>query len=138
MPRTYNLFISHVWSYADAYDRLIEMLDEKLNFDYRDYSVPKDDPIHNAPTSRELYEAIKRQMTSCHVILIMAGKYATYSTWINNEIKIANEEFENPKPILAIKPWGSQQISSVVQDAATAQAGWNTDSIVDGIRDISL
>lgn len=138
MPRTYNLFISHSWSYADAYDRLIEMLDEKIYFDYRDYSVPKDDPIHQAPNSRQLYEAIKRQIANCHVILIMAGKYATYSTWINNEIKIANEEFETPKPILAIKPWGSQQISSMVRDAATAQAGWNTDSIVNGIRDISL
>lgn len=138
MPSTYYLFISHSWSYGDAYDRLIEMLDTKQYFDYRDYSVPKDDPIHNAPNSRELYEAIKRQMSNCHVILMMAGKYATYSTWINNEIRIANEEFENPKPILTIKPWGAQQISSVVQEAAAAEAGWNTDSIVDKIGEISL
>ncbi len=137
MSSTYNLFISHSWSYGDAYDRLIEMLDANPYFNYRDYSVPKDDPIHNAPNSRELYEAIKRQISNCHVILIMAGKYATYSTWINNEIKIANAEFENPKPILAIRPWGAQQISSVVKEAATEEAGWNTDSIVDKIREIS-
>ena len=60
------------------------------------------------------------------------------SRWINNEIKIANEAFENPKPILAIKPWGAQQISTVVKEAATEEAAWNTDSIVDKIREISL
>lgn len=138
MPKTKNLFISHSWSYTDAYDKLSKMLDARPYFSWKNYSVPQDDPIHNAPNSRELYEAIKRQMSSCHVILIMAGKYATYSTWINNEIKIANEEFENPKPILAIKPWGAQQISSVVREAATAEVAWNTDSIVDKIREISL
>lgn len=46
---TYNLFISHSWAYGDAYDKLTDMLRAKPYFDYRDYSVPKDDPIHNAP-----------------------------------------------------------------------------------------
>ena len=44
----YNLFISHSWTYGDSYDRLIEMLDDAPNFYYKDYSVPKNDPIHNA------------------------------------------------------------------------------------------
>ena len=138
MPRTYNLFISHSWSYSDAYDRLVEMLDEHSYFEYNNYSVPKDDPIHDAPNSQALYDSIKNQMSSCHVIIIMAGKYATFSTWINKEIRIAKNEFGTSKPILAIKPWASQQTSSVVKENADREVGWNSRSIVEAIRDISI
>ena len=131
MSKVYNLFISHSWSYGDAYDKLIKMLRAKPYFQFRDYSVPRDDPIHNAPTSPELYEAIQRQMRPCHVVLIMAGKYATYSTWIKREIKIAKEY---GKPILAIAPWGAQQVSSIVKESADEIVRWNTNSIVDAIR----
>jgi len=87
--KTYNIFLSHSWSYSDAYEKLIRLLKQAPYFYFKDYSVPKDDPIHNAPNSQELYEAIKTKMAPCHVILVMAGVYATYSTWIKREIKIA-------------------------------------------------
>ena len=76
--KTYNFFISYTWSYSDAYEKLIDLLPKKPYFSFRDYSVPRDDPIHNAPNSQALYDAIKRQMTPCHVVLVMAGVYATY------------------------------------------------------------
>jgi hypothetical protein len=138
MAKTYNLFISHSWSYGDAYEKLVNMLKARSHFFYKDYSVPKDDPIHNAPNSPALYQAIKKQMSPCHIILVMAGKYSTYSTWIKKEIQIARTEFSSPKPILAVTPWGAQQISSVVNDAADKVIGWNTESIVGGIREIAL
>lgn len=136
--KTYNLFISHSWSYSDAYENLIALLEKRLYFSFRDYSVPRDDPIHNAPNSRELYESIKRQMTQCHVVLILAGVYATYSTWIKKEIHIAKNEFQYPKPIVAIKPWAQTNTSQVVADNADEIVGWNTDSIADAIRRHSL
>ena len=55
----YNLFISHSWAYSDQYDRLVSLLNAAPNFDYRNYSVPKDDPIHNAPYQYQLKEAIR-------------------------------------------------------------------------------
>ena len=82
----------------------------------KNYSVPKDDPVHDAPTAPALYTAIKNQMVFCDVVLIMAGKYATYSDWI--------------------QPWGSQQISTVVSNAADRLVGWNTNSIVSAIREL--
>ena len=129
-----NLVISHSWTYGDAYDRLVEMLNEAPNFVYRDYSVPKNDPVHNAPNEDKLYEAIKAQMRFCDVILIMAGKYSTYSKWIQKEIRIAKGDFA--KPIVAICPWGTEQISSVVRDAADRIVRWNTSSIVAAIREL--
>src|SRR5437667_4715746 len=111
-----SLFISHSWSYGDAYDRLVDLLDAAPNFQYRNYSVPKDDPVHNAPDAEALHKAIKNQMVFCDVVLIMAGKYATYSKWIQREIQIAKREFS--KPIVAIRPWANEQVSSVVSEAA--------------------
>lgn len=129
-----NLFISHSWSYGDAYDKLSSMLKSAPNFIYRDYSVPRNDPIHNAPNEVALREAIKNQMRFCDVILIMAGKYATYSKWIQKEIDIAKSDFN--KPIVAICPWANEQISSVVRDSADRLVGWNTNSIVTAIREL--
>ena len=132
MAKTYNLSISHSWSYGDTYERLIALLNAAPYFSFKDFSVPKDDPVHNAPNSTALYEALKRQIAPCHVVLIMAGKYATYSNWINKEIKIAKSDFS--KPIVAVKPWGTEQVSSTVREAADVEAAWNTESIVEAIR----
>jgi hypothetical protein len=129
-----NLFISHSWTYGDAYEKLTGMLRSAPNFTYRDYSVPKNDPIHNAPNEAALREAIKNQMRYCDVILIMAGKYATYSKWIQKEIAIAKQDFS--KPVIAICPWANEQVSTVVRDAADRLVGWNTSSIVSAIREL--
>ena len=127
-----NLFISHSWSYGDAYEKLVALLNDAPNFQYRNYSVPKDDPIHNVPNATALYKAIKGQIVFCNVVLIMAGKYATYSKWIEYEIQIAKGDFN--KPIVGIRPWANEQVSSVVSDAADELVGWNTSSIVSAIR----
>ena len=117
-----------------TYDKLSAMLRAAPRFEYKDYSVPKDDPIHNADNATQLRNAIQAQMKSASVVLIMAGKYATYSKWINEEIALAQNGFTYKKPIVAITPWGAQQISSTVRDAADEIAGWNTSSIVAAIR----
>lgn len=134
MAKTYNLFISHSWSYSDAFENLIALLRKRPYFSFRDYSVPKNDPIHNAPNSQALYEAIKRQMTPCHVVLVMAGVYATYSTWIRKEVRIAKTEFQTPKPVIAIKPWAQTNISQFVKENADEIVTWNTESIIAAIR----
>lgn len=127
----YNLFISHSWSYSDAYEGLIALLDAKPYFIYRNYSVPKNDPIHNASTNYQLKEAIRKQMQPASCVLILAGVYATYSKWINIEIELAKSM---GKKIIAIQPWGAERTSSVVTNAADVIVGWNTDSIVKAIR----
>ena len=132
--RTFNLFISHSWSYSNAYNNLINLLDARPYFSYRNYSVPVDDPIHNASSDAQLRNAIRNQISPSSVVIILAGVYSTYSKWINIEIDLAQSGFAYPKPILAIRPWGSERISSVVRDAADEIVGWNTESVVDAIR----
>lgn len=128
---TYNLFISHSWTYGDAYDRLVDMLNAKPYFSYKNYSVPKYDPIHNVSNDYQLKEAIRRQMQPASRILILAGVYSTYSKWINIEIELAQSM---GKKIIAIEPWGAERTSSKVKNAAHSIVRWNTDSIINAIR----
>ena len=128
---TYNLFISHSWNYNYYYERLIVMLDNVSGFTYRDYSVPKDDPIHNANNDKQLRAAIRNQMQHASCVIILAGVYSTYSKWINIEIELAKEL---NKTIIAVEPWGAQRTSAVVKNAADVTCGWNTNSILKAIK----
>lgn len=128
---TYNLFISHSWTYSGAYDRLVEMLNDAPGFSYKNYSVPKDDPIHNANYDYQLRAAIRNQMQHASCILILAGVYSTYSKWINIEIQLAQEM---GKRIIAVELWGAKKSSLLVKNAADKIVGWNTSSIVKAIK----
>ena len=134
MVKPRYLFISHSWRYGDAYDRLCNLLDEASYFSYLNYSVPQNDPIHNAPNQQALRNAIMQQMQSTQIVVVIAGVYATYSKWINIELNLAKRHFS--KPVLGIKPWAQANISSVVRRDADLIVNWNTDSIVGGIRQL--
>lgn len=134
--KEYNLFISHSWKYSNSYDVLCKKLDKRSYFEWNDFSVPEDDPIEldeNDPDYEEKLElAIRKQMKPCSAVLILAGVYASYSKWINKEIKIAKEL---NKPIIAIEEWGSEKTSQVVKSNANRIVKWNTESIVEAIRE---
>jgi hypothetical protein len=127
----YNLFISHSWTYSDAYKKLVSLLDSNTSFNYRNYSVPKDDPVHNANSQTQLRAAIRNQMRHASYVLILAGVYSTYSKWINIEIELANEM---GKKIIAIEPWGAERTSTVVKKNADRIVRWNSSSIISAIR----
>ena len=135
--KTYHLFISHSWSYSDTYERLVNLLRQKSYFRFSDYSVPRNDPIHNVGTDAELRAAIKEKMASCSVVLILAGVYATYSKSINMEIDLAEQGFITAKPIIAIEPWGAERTSATVKQAANRIVKWNSDSIVSAIGELA-
>ena len=62
------------------------------SFKYKNYSIPKDNPVHTDGTDEELYDAIIEQISHASVVIVLTGVYATYSRWINDEIYIANAE----------------------------------------------
>ena len=43
--KMYDLFLSHAWRYNDDYYKLEKMLKEASLFKWRNYSVPKHDPL---------------------------------------------------------------------------------------------
>lgn len=133
----YNLFISHSWTYSDSYNSLIKLLDNDPFFQYKNYSVPKDNPIHDAKNDVELYNAIKNQMQYASVVLVLAGVYSSYSRWIDKEIYIAKHEFMFPKNIIAIEPWGAERTSLNVKMNSDRIVRWNTSSIVNAIKELA-
>ena len=134
----YNLFISHSWSYGSQYNHLIDLLDSDPYFHYRNYSVPKDDPIHNANNDKQLREAIKNQMAHASCVLVLAGVYSTYSRWINIEMDLAKKGFYCPKPIIAVEPWGAERTSAIVKDNADRIVKWQASSIIKAIRELAI
>ena len=134
-----HVFISHSWAYSDHYDTLSSWIfGEKwrvgqASLNLRDFSVPKNDPIHNAPTVAQLRDAIYEKIARSHVVVIPTGMYATHSKWIQKEIDGAKEK---GKPVLAVNPWGQQRTSSVVSEAAKITVGWNKKSVIDGIWEL--
>lgn len=133
----YNLFISHSWNYSNAYEGLTKLLDNASYFCYKNYSVPKDDPltIRSRFYESELKNKIKNQMRLCNVVLILAGVYSSYSESIDMEINVAKEL---RKPIIAVAPWASEKTSLKVKQNADKIVGRNTNSIISAIRDLSI
>lgn len=135
--KTYNLFISHSWTYRNEYNNLVSLLSNKNDFSYKNYSIPEHDPIHTNGTNKQLRSAISDKIRDCHAVLVLAGVYSTYSKWINIEIEIAKKEYSWTKPIIAIEPWGSEKTSQHVKDNADRIVGWNTNSIVNAIKELT-
>lgn len=129
----YDLFISHSWKHDSDYDGLIELLNEKNHFSYRNYSVTKKEKVEGK-SDRALKRHIKnKQIKPASVVIVIAGMYSTYSDWIGKEVRIA-EELD--KPILSVKPWGAER-TSYITNKADATAGWNKTSIVREIRNLA-
>ena len=134
--RQIHVFISHSWSYSGHYDTLSDWIFGQnwsfgqASLDFRDFSVPKNHPIHNTSNDTQLKNAIYNKISCSHVIVIPTGMYATYSRWIEKELDGA---VHYSKPILAVNPWGQVRNSSVVQQKATKSVGWNKKPVVNEI-----
>lgn len=134
--RQIHVFISHAWSYSEHYDTLASWIFNErwsvgqASLDFRDYSVPKSNPIHSAGSTQQLRDAIFNQISRSHVVVIPSGMYANYSKWIQKEIDGAKGY---KKPILAVNPWGQQKKSGVVLDNADEGVGWNKQSLINAI-----
>ena len=134
-----HVFVSHSWTYSGHYEKLDEWLFDQVHrfgqasVKYHDYSVPKNDPIHNAPSERALRQAIYAKISRCSVVVIPTGMYANYSKWIQKEIDGAQQW---QKAILGVNPRGQQRKSSVVATAANVLVGWNRNSVVQGVWDL--
>jgi hypothetical protein len=125
--RTYNAFISHAWDYHEPYCRMVKFLDGAPNLSWHNYSVPK----HNPKPGVNLEDELRNQIRPTHVVIVLAGMYVAYHGWIQKEIEIANAMH---KPIIGVKPWGSERVPAAVTEAAEEIVGWNTSSIVAAIR----
>ncbi|MFA6971204.1 MAG: TIR domain-containing protein [Gallionella sp.] len=134
--RQIHIFISHAWAHSHHYDTLANWIFGEpwsvgqASLDFRDYSVPKNNPILNVSNTSALQDAINNQISRSHVVVIPSGMYATHSNWIQKEIdgaKLYN------KPILAVNPWGQERKAGVVLNNADSGVGWNKQPVINAI-----
>lgn len=140
--REYHIFVSHAWTADDEYNRLIGLLNSDRSFNYRNYSIPKSNPLEiNAPTvigrTRQLTVKLKEQVRQASVVIIIAGMYYSHREWIQKEIEIA---CEMDKPILIVRPRGQERVPSELTKLAEKpkckMVYWSASSIILGIKDI--
>ncbi len=128
--RTYNIFISHSWSYDSDYLRLVNLLYSAPYFYWKNYSVSRDDPLAGGSNAK-LAAEIDKQIRLASVVLVIAGIYVTYREWIQFEIDLSDRY---NKPIIGIQPWGSYNTPAAITRSAVEIVNWNTASIVDAIK----
>lgn len=136
--KEYRLFISHAWRHNADYYALENLLRNAANFRFANFSVPKHDPLVEPGTpagKAKLREMLSNQIRPVQVVLIISGMYAAHSDWIQYEI---DSFVDMGKPIIGIRPIGQERIPESVAKSAKVMVGWNTDSIVQAIRDHAL
>lgn len=132
MAKIYNVFISHSWDHVADLMSLRRLLENRGYFHVRFMETPPHDPIESS-NSNYVKSRIRENIKASDVVIGMAGVYASYSNWMKWELDTAAEL---KKPILGVIPWGQINVSIVIQERAQKLVRWNTESIVDAIRQL--
>lgn len=133
MAKTYNIFISHSWDHINDLMNLRRLLENRGYFKVEFFEVPPHDPIESA-NSDYVKSRIKQKIALSDVVIGIAGIYASYSEWMKWELNTAKSM---GKPILGVIPWNQQRVSQIVEQISDRIVRWNTESIVDAIREMS-
>lgn len=130
----YNLFISHAWKYGDAYDRLVGLLNQAFASSWLNWSAPEDKPVvpeWMVVPSEQILRAIGDKIRMADCVLVIAGMYANHSVWMQAEMDLARRL---GKPLIGIRPWGSEMMPREVYERTRVDVGWNSVSIMDAIQ----
>lgn len=127
-----RLFISHSWDHNDDYISLVNLLKKADHFVFYNYSVPEHDSL-SADGDKELMQELSDQLRGCHVLIVIASMYPSYSEWIQKEVLIANVY---GKPVLGVIPRGQKRISSFVRTYADKLVRWNSRSVIKAIFEL--
>lgn len=124
----FKIFVGHVWEPDDDYLRVFEYLESTQKFYYTNCSAPDQNP----GTDRETMRAcLRREIEKAEVVIFLSRMFDAHATWMDFQLNAARAM---KKPIIALPPFGSEGISSVLADKVDEIAQWNPRSIEDAIR----
>lgn len=133
MSRLRKIFISHCWDYDNDYNTIKTWLDNALYYTFSDYSISIEKKLLGLNNS-ELKTAIAEQIRQCSVFIVPTAVYSSCSDWVKFEVQTA---VNMGKPILAVVPWGQKHNSVLVTTCADKTFGWNSNSVIDGIKELT-
>ncbi|WP_295712315.1 TIR domain-containing protein [Mucilaginibacter sp.] len=134
MATNFKIFISHSWTYHQDLVNLRNLLEARGYFNVEFLEATSDVPI-NSTNATYIKQALKTKILNSHIVLAIAGVYATHSSWMNYELQTA---YEYKIPIIGVAPHGQERVSAIVQSFARQTVRWNTESIVQAIRRYSI
>lgn len=128
-----RVFISHCWSYDEAYKTIKGWLDDAPYYTFTDGSITTEKALAGL-TDEQLAQAIYERIRQCSVFIVPTAMYCNGRDWIEFEI---NSAVKMGKPILAVKPWGQEKNAKIVTDNASLTVGWQSQSIINGIKQLT-
>lgn len=133
MAKDYNLFISHSWAYSADLKALQNLLNKRGYFNVEYLKASNETPI-NSENAAYVKTILKGKILKSDLVLAVAAVYATYSEWMIWELETAKK---NNIPIIGVIPRGQERISKEVSSRSQINVNWNTESIVQAIRDFA-
>lgn len=130
MAKNYKIFISHSWSHSGDLTDLQNLLNSRGYFNVEFTEVSKDVPI-NSMNATYIKARLRAKILSSDIVLALAGVYASHSEWMPWELDTAKSL---AVPIIGIIPRGQLRISQEVYSRSVVDVKWNTESIVEAIR----
>lgn len=130
MSKDYKIFISHSWSYTEDLEALQKLLNNSGYLNVEFLEATKDTPI-NSDHAPYIKSVLKNKILDADVVLALAAIYASHSDWMIWELETAKT---NKIPIIGIIPRGQERISTEVSSRSLIDVKWNTDSIINAIR----
>jgi hypothetical protein len=130
MAKDYKIFICHSWANSADLEGLQNLLNKRGYFNVEFTEVTKDVPI-NSNNATYIKSQLKEKIVNSDIVLALAGVYASHSDWMIWEMDTA---IVNSIPIVGIIPRGQERISQEVYYRSKTDVNWNTESIVEAIR----
>lgn len=131
MAKDYHVFISHSFDHPAVPEGLRQLLQKRGDLNVVFEEVTPDEPI-DSTNADYIKQRLRERIRNSHIVLGLAGIYASHSDWMEWELDTAEKE---GIPIVGVIPWGQEHISMTVSDKAVECVRWNTESIVKAIRD---
>ena len=123
-----RLFVTHLWEDSDDYLRVFEYLESARNFFYRNSSRPELRPEGDKEAQKE---ALRKQITPVEVVVALSSLYATSQDLLTFQLLYAQA---SQKPVVLLKPFGSQAVPKVLSDLADEVVDWDERALVDAIK----
>jgi hypothetical protein len=130
MAKDYKIFISHSWAHSADLQGLQKLLSSRGYFNVEFTEASKDVPINSTKASY-IKAKLRVKILSSDVVLALAGIYASHSEWMPWELDTAKSL---GIPVIGIIPSGQERISQEVYSRSVVDVKWNTESIVEAIR----
>lgn len=134
--KNYDIFITHAWRNHEDWVRMGELLDNCVEINWRNFSVPWHDPAMTPNSEighKYIMNCLENQIIPVHGFILLTGLYAVKSCqkWLDIEIQMARK---HKKPVVKVPPFGKDSVPEKMSMLYGQSASWNASEIVSAFQ----